>query len=89
MVIWGNGRLLTSLKFETEVEAGGSVLFIQEKQATGPALCLRGPRLWIDFLQLFKVPSGAWDSWKCQHTMDGVISRGSSPLSGRVFLFHD
>lgn len=83
----GSGLLLTSLKFGTESEAGNSVLFIQEKQATGPTLCLWGPRLWTDFLQLFKVPSGAWDNSKCQRTMDGVIPGGSLHCSAGSFLF--
>lgn len=72
VICWEAGDFWQVWNLE-QFEAGNSVPFIQEKQATGPTVYLWGPRLWPDFLQLFKVLSGAWGNWKCQCTMDGVI----------------
>lgn len=49
----GSGWILTSLKFGREIGVGDIISVGQAKQATGQALCLRGPGFWIDFVQLF------------------------------------
>ena len=83
------GKWVTSDKFEIWNRGWGwrQCPLCPRKQSTGPALCLRCPRLWIDFVQLFKLPSVAWDNWKCQYMMDRVIPRGSLHSPAGCFFF--